>query len=141
MIERGVIRAIKGGLAEVEVTPTSPEACETCGGCEDQPRGPVLFVDAEEGMVPGRRVRIEVPEGGELGPAVVVFFLPVFAMVVGAVLGSMIPEWISGETGNSTGFALLGAVVLLVPVLILVRIVDRRRSRRGLGPRIVSLEG
>jgi sigma-E factor negative regulatory protein RseC len=127
-------------MAEVEVTPASPEACGSCGGCEEQPKGPVLFVDADERMAPGRRVKIEVPEGGELGPAVVVFFLPVLALVVGAILGSRIPAWTSAESGNSTGYALLGALVLLAPALIVVRIADRRRARAGSGPRIISIE-
>jgi len=140
MQERGIVRAVRGGLVEVEVLPASAEACRTCGSCEERPQGPVLLVDAAEGLAPGRRVVIEVPEGGELGPAVAVFLLPVLAILVGAILGAAIPGWISSESGNSTGYALLGAVVLLVPVLILVRIYDRSRGRRELGPRIVSIE-
>ena len=67
----------------------------------------------------------------------------VFARIilVGAVLGSMVPDWFSMESGSSTGYALLGAVVLLVPALIAVRIYDRSRNRRGLGPRIIRVEG
>jgi len=141
MKERGIVRVIRGGIAEVEVIPSSPEACRTCGGCEEQPQGPVLMVDSVDGLAPGSRVWIEVPEGGELGPAVAVFLLPVLAILVGAILGVQLPEWIAMESGSSTWFALLGAAVLLVPVLILVRVYDRSRSRRESGPRIVGIEG
>ena len=140
MKERGIVRAIRGGVAEVEVTPASPEACRTCGGCQEQPQGLALLVDAVDGLRPGSRVWIEVQEGGELGPAVAVFLLPVLAILIGAILGAKLPDWTTLGSGNSTWFALLGAVVLLVPVLILIRVYDRSRSRRELGPRIVDIE-
>lgn len=145
MKERGIVRAIRGGIAEVEVIPASPEACKTCGSCEDQPQGPALMVDAVDGLVPGSRVWIEVQGEGELGPAVAVFLLPVLAILIGAILGAMLPDWFlegtAWESIDSTWGALLGAVVLLIPVLILIRIYDRSRSRRELGPRIVGIEG
>jgi len=128
-------------MAEIEVVPSSPEACETCGSCEEKPQGPALMVDTVDGLVPGDRVWIEVQEGGELGPAVAVFLLPVLAILIGAILGARLPDWTTLEWGNSTWFALLGAVALLVPVLVLIRIYDRSRSRRELGPRIVDIEG
>ena len=129
----------------MNVLPASPEACKTCGGCEEPEHDAVLKVDAVEGLQPGSRVWIEVPDAGELGPAVVVFLLPVLAILIGAILGAMLPGWFAeGSTlgsGNPTWCALLGAVVLLVPVLILIRMYDRSRSRRELGPRIVGVEG
>jgi positive regulator of sigma E activity len=140
MQETGRVRLIRGGMAEVVVTPALADACRACGSCEDSSDGPVLMVDVVEGVRPGSRVVIEVPEGSDLGPAAVVFFLPVLFLLIGAVLGSMIPEWTSVEAIGSTGFAILGAVGFLLLSLILVRIYDRSRARRGLEPRIISVE-
>ncbi|MEN8152033.1 MAG: SoxR reducing system RseC family protein [Planctomycetota bacterium] len=145
MRERGIVRTISDGMAKVIVVPASPESCDSCGVCEDPSRNAEVTVEAVDGLYPGKRVWIEVPGDGELGPAVVVFLLPVLAILVGAILGAMLPGWFLGgtalESGTSTWFALLGVVLLLVPVLILIRIIDRGRSRRESGPRIVGIEG
>ena len=140
MRERGIVRAVRGGIAEVEVIPTSEEACRTCGGCEEQSDGPLLMADAVDGLHPGNRVWIEAPEEGELGHAAAVFLLPVLAILIGAILGAKLPEWTAWTSIGSTWGALLGAVVLLIPAVILIRIYDRSRSRRELGPRIVGIE-
>jgi sigma-E factor negative regulatory protein RseC len=139
MRETGYVRAVREGKAEVVVSPTAAEACASCGICEVGPMGTVLEVESVEGLEAGDRVDLEVSEPGSLGPAAVVFLVPVAALVAGAVLGARVPGWISGEGGTSTGAAVIGAFVMLGAAILAVRAYDRALNRRLAKPRIVRI--
>ena len=141
MMERGVIRTVRDGLAEVEVRPASQDACATCGSCADEPQGRLLEVKAAPGAEPGRRVLIEVRDEGGLGPAFVVFLLPVLALLIGAVLGSHVPSWTGSPDLSPTLAAILGALALLGLAILAVRSYDRAYgTKAGPRPRIVRFE-
>lgn len=140
MEERAIVRAVREGLVEVEVLPAKPEACGTCASCDEGVSGKLLELDSVPGLRPGSRVVLEVREARGLGPPAVAFLLPVVAVLVGAILGARIPGWIRRPGWSETGFALLGAVLLLAPACVAVRRYDRALGRRGVGPRIVRIE-
>jgi positive regulator of sigma E activity len=133
-IEQGIVRVVERGFAEVLMQPASADACSTCGTCGEGPQGRLLRVPAVPGVEPGRRVSVEVPEEeGDLKAALVVFLIPVLAIVLGAVVGS-------AAMADRTAGACLGAFALLVPAVLLVRWYDRRRGRAVPTARIVRLE-
>lgn len=141
MIEQGVVRSVQEGLVRIQVLSSSAESCASCGGCEAGADGRILEVTASEGLAPGRRVLLEVPEPGGLGPVLVVFLLPVLALVGGAVIGALTPSWTGWEFLSPTGFAFFGALVLLAPSVYLVRWYDRAVERKQARPRVLRIEG
>ena len=52
-------------------------------------------------------MQVEVEGEAALGPAMVVFLSPVVAVLLGAILGSMVPEW-AGRPGWSSALFGLG---------------------------------
>ena len=141
MEERAIVRAVRGSHVEVEVDPASPEACATCGSCDEGPSGRLLELDAVPGVRPGQWVVLEVREARGLGPPVMAFLLPVVAILVGTILGAAVPSRVGRPGWSQTGCALVGAVVLLALALVAVRRYDRALRRRGHEPRIVRIEG
>ena len=91
----------------------------------------LLEVEGEPGLVVGSRVRVEVRDGGELGPAAVVFLLPVIGIIAGVALGSLVPALISRPTWGGTLCAVGGAAAGLCLSLVLIRMYDRRYRRRS----------
>jgi positive regulator of sigma E activity len=131
MFERGIVRSVEGDRMEVLVAPRAPEACGSCGPCTETEEGWVLEVRTFPGAAPGTRVELEVPEESALGPAVVVFLLPVLAIVIGAALGQQIPEWGNWKSLPPLVGGLIGVIALLLPVLLVIRLYDRRVRRRA----------
>jgi len=141
MIERGVVRAVTEGTAEVEVTPAFAEACASCGICAGGPERRILVLESAEGLEPGARVVIELETPPELKSAVIVFFLPVVALLAGAVVGARVPGWLSLEAAQETWFAVMGAALFFGVAFLGVRAYDRAVSTRSRRPRIVRIEG
>lgn len=137
MIEKGVVRSVIDEMATVEVLPASAESCATCGGCAEGPAGRFLEIRNSMGLRPGQRVDLEVTGADELGPAAAVFLLPVVAILMGAVAGTLLvvsyPEM--GISQTLGGF--LGALALLLPAILAVRLYDRAYGRREARVRIL----
>ena len=113
------------------MSPASPDACGTCGSCADGPSGRILEVRSKLELRPGQRVELEVQSDGELGPAAAVFLLPVGALMVGAIVGTLVvTRWTSLGISNTLG-AFLGALTFLLPAVLAVRAYDRAYGRKG----------
>ena len=107
MIERGVVREVRWDLAEVLMTPDTPEACASCdtrGSCTEGPQGRILTVKAPQGTKPGQRVLVETDDGDEasLSAAAVVFLLA--AAGIGAVVLSNSNQQVAGQTFPKTTY-------------------------------------
>jgi sigma-E factor negative regulatory protein RseC len=133
------VRRVLGEVAEVEIMPASADSCASCGSCAEGPGGRILEIPAGPGIEPGRRVTVEVSEPGGLGPAFVVFLLPVLAIVLGATLGAAVPDWTGWKFLSATGFGFLGAVVFLLPVLFVIRRYDRRVQSASSRPKVIRV--
>ena len=137
MVERGVVRAVSGDRAEVEISPAAPEECRTCGVCDERPEGRVVVAAGGRGLAPGRRVEVEVGAAPAVAAAVVVFLLPVAALCAGALVGSRFPSWVGAGGVSETAGAVMGAVIALLLSLLVVRACDRWWRRRAPAARIV----
>ena len=137
MIEKGVVRSVDGEMATIEILPLSPESCESCGSCAEGPAGRVLEIRNTMDLYAGQRVELEVQGVGELGPAAVVFLLPVAAILLGAVIGNLVVAKYADLGISQTLGGILGSIAFLVPAILAVRWYDRAYSRKGAQVRII----
>ena len=77
----------------------------------------------------GDRVYVHVPDRGRIAGAVVLFLVPVLALLLGLVSGMWAAEQL-GLGQHATLGAGIAAVVLLVPSFFLIRWYDRRLTLR-----------
>jgi positive regulator of sigma E activity len=137
--ETGRVLEVAGETARVEVRPESVEACAGCRLCRDGEGGHYLELPAPPGLEQGQVVLVELPAGDDLRAAIVVFLLPVVALIAGAILGSMFPAWLSRPELGQTFCAAVGAGFCVGLAILVVRGYDRRYRKRVPGPRIVKV--
>lgn len=118
-IERGVVVSVRDGAADVRVVASA--ACEDCKGdcCRIDPEG-VVIEGARNiaGAGVGDEVEIEVPEGADLTAGLIVYALPVAALLAGYVAGNLIGG-AAGVNRDAAGAA--GAVACVSAGLLLLR--------------------
>jgi positive regulator of sigma E activity len=141
LIEKGVVRSVEGEMVTVEVLPSSPESCASCGSCADSPAGRTIELRSTMDLSPGQRVELEVKGVGELGPAAAVFLLPVTAILIGAVLGNQVLAWYPDLDLSPTLAGVLGALAVAIPVIVAIRLYDRAYGRRVPRVRILRTRG
>jgi len=139
MLERGVVQGIEDGLARIRIRVESAEACASCKVCAEEPDGRYLTAEALPGVQIGSRVEVTVPDDAALGPAVVVFLLPVVSIIVGAGLGSHMPTWLNRSDYSETLFGILGAMLLLACSALAIRWYDRSFRKSSRGARVVRI--
>lgn len=126
---------VDGDTALVKVADT--EACAACGAegtCAfGSPRkGRSLWVNDPVGVRPGDLVRVEITDQGLLAASLILYGIPLAALLAGAVIGQ-----VTGGEKRSFLFAALG-LALSVPV---VRLLGNRMPKGArFAARIVSAE-
>lgn len=135
MAEKGTVVEITDDVAKVELDET--EACGRCGLCRSAGRGKMLLeVEAVPGLAAGRKVLIE---GGEKSWAasIMLFLVPMVALVVGLVLGQYVRI---GGLSEESSSAILGTAFLAVSFTGAILWERRRRARRPPErPRVVMI--
>jgi len=133
--ERGIVVEVKPGRALVETTRSA--ACDSCGarhacGCMSGGREARVWVEDPLQVSPGDQVVIAVPEGTVLRASVLVYLVPVMALVLGALLGNGLAP--------SLGFSPdLGAAGLGLLAMVLAFLASRFLGGRTVqGPTIVG---
>ena len=133
--EKGTVVEIADDVAKVELDET--EACRSCRLCRSAGRGKMLMeVDVVPGLEAGRKVLIE---GGEKSWAasILLFLVPMVALVVGLALGQYVRI---GGLSEESSSAILGAAFLAVSFAGAILWERRRRSRRPPErPRVVMI--
>jgi len=130
MREQGVVTRIIPPDG-VEVSLQASEACVRCGACHPATDGRVgIEAVGVPGVKAGDTVEIEISTGGVVTTSFIVYLLPVFFLIAGYVVGSllagMLPIGISGETGG-----IGGAILLCAASFGVIRWYDRDVRRRG----------
>lgn len=107
---RGVVRAIDGGEAVVEVEQGGCGRCHEPGGCGGQQltqalcSGPKTYrVNNPAGAGIGEQVTVAVASGAVRRGANLAYVLPLLALVGGAAIGTQAVGDLGGIVGGSTG--------------------------------------
>lgn len=137
--ERGIIERVEAGIATIRVMRHSAcEHCESKGAC-DIFEGKEVLVDLpnELNARPGDEVELTVAGGSLLKLSIMVYFIPVLALVVGAYIGGL---W-----GPSMGLsATLGSVLTglgaMVITFLFLRMLDKSSgNKEGYAPRMTRI--
>jgi len=116
--ERGRVVEARAGRALVETTRSA--SCDSCGarhacGCMGGGREARVWVADPLGVAPGDRVIVAVPEGTVLRASVLVYLVPVLALVAGAVVGNELAP--SLGLSPDLGSAALGLISMVLAFL------------------------
>lgn len=136
MEEEGVVVAIEEGVARVRMSRGS--RCEGCRACSLLGGEPELELPATEGLEVGAKVLVEIPEQGSWLSPVLLFALPILALVGGVVVGE---QWRPAGLGGESASLVLGFGGLVLVFLVAV-VIDRAFVRgRQPQPRIARVLG
>ncbi|MCB2226627.1 MAG: SoxR reducing system RseC family protein [Desulfarculaceae bacterium] len=140
MQEEGVVIETMGGLAQVETM--QQEACKGCGArgaCQtlggDKRR--VIAAINQAGAKAGDKVLMIMARKGVLGASFLLYMVPVFALLAGAMVGKQLGPSYGLEA--QTGAVILGALSLLGAWLILRRVSKRLAGRKELTVKVVRI--
>jgi len=140
MREEGLVRAVHGGLAQVESVVS--DACQSCGAkgaCHSlggERKRQVTAVN-QAGAREGDLVQIAMPRAGALGAGALVYLGPVVALLAGGFAGDRLaPGWgWEAESG-----AVIGALAALAAAWIGLRWISARLARsKSLKVRVVRV--
>ena len=133
--EEGIVERVAAESAWVRIEKSG--ACASCssrGACHAlSEREMLVEVGNRLGAGPGDRVELSVPSGSLLKLSVLVYFVPVLALVVGAALAGAWAE--SAGMAQTLPAVVGGGVGLGMTLLILLRV---GRTARSIGPMTVD---
>ncbi len=137
MIEQGEVIAAAGSRARVRLPRN--DSCRACGLClfAGDGRGMILEAENPAGAGVGDRVEVELERRDPLAAAVLLFGLPLLAMLAGAGAG-----WaLAGRLGFSPdgGAVLLGALLTAGTFILVRRREIRRKQNPGTGVKILKI--
>lgn len=137
MIEQGEVIEAAGDRARVRLPRN--DSCRACGLClfAGEGRGMILEAENPVGAGAGDRVEVELERRDPLAAAVLLFGLPLLAMLAGAGAG-----WgLAGRLGcpPDGGAVLLGALLTAGAFVLVRRREIRRKKSPGKGPRILRV--
>ena len=137
--EQGVIEEVSGQKALVRIEKTS--ACATCGSrgaCEAvSDKAMIVEVTNDLGAGKGDRVEISVSSGSFLKLSILVYFLPVVALVAGALAGG---ELSAPLHLHPTLASILGGCSAMAVTFYALKRLDRSsRASRKFQPRMTRI--
>jgi sigma-E factor negative regulatory protein RseC len=128
-IEEGIIEKTSKRNAFVRIQPSS--ACASCGSrgtCDvSSDKRMVIEVSNDLQAKIGDRVQISMPEGSILKLSFLVYFLPVVALVAGAILGDRIAPFLNMEP---TPASVICGVSAMAAVFCVLKWLDRGSTAR-----------
>ena len=133
--EHARVVAVRAGKATVELAPE--ERCGACGLCSAFGGRMRIDLDAVDGLERGQTVIVAVPDSPSLRSILLLFGLPLAALVGGAALGQYRPFPGLGPDASSVVLAL----GLLLAAFLVAVAVDRKTGARGNArPAILRIE-
>jgi len=146
MRETGTVIRLCGGRAAIRIESPAPEVCRSCRACQaigPDRSGFVLWVDADDlaahPVQEGDQVTIDVALPSPWRAILLVFVVPLAALLTGLVLGS---QWTALQrwTGlGPQGAGLVGGGVLIALAFVVVWMGERRFEKRH-RPRVVEVK-
>ena len=118
----GIVSHVKDGQALIRLMPQ--ESCGHCGhdtSCGlSRKTGKEVWVSDDIGVSPGMMVRIDISSEGLLSATLILYGIPLFLLLAGAIIGQVI----RGEIGSA-----LGAGLGLFTGIPIVRLLSNRVAR------------
>lgn len=118
------------------------EHCATSGACHIGDDGRARMVEARNplGAAIGDRVRVAVSTRSFLQSGFLVYIAPLIALVIGAVVGKLVGERLSGGPNPDLLSAIFG-IFFLVGSFLLLKVGSRALSADAFRPQIVAILG
>ena len=129
-IEEGVIEKASKRKALVRIQPSSACAsCESRGTCDVTSDKKRMMIEVSNDLQAkiGDRVQISMPEGSLLTLSFLVYFLPIVALILGAVLGAKVGPVFNME---STSASIIGGGLAVGLVLFALKWFDQRSNAK-----------
>lgn len=115
MLERGTVVAVEQGRADIMIMPT--EKCDDCEICSEGAGGRRILEGASDpiGAAPGDVVELETPLKARRTAQLLVFVLPVAALVVGYLAGYLLSSLVDMDPDTlGAALAIIAAIVALL---------------------------
>jgi sigma-E factor negative regulatory protein RseC len=130
MYEIGIVKSIDGTIAKVVVARKS-SCCESCEKeiCDIPENGVETEAVNTAGAKVGQKVKVVMKSYTYVKGAMIIYVLPVVALIAGAILGKMyLPSFWGGV--DSDLLAALAGFLTLFTSLILVKIISSRMDKK-----------
>jgi sigma-E factor negative regulatory protein RseC len=130
MHELGKVKSIDGVIARVVVARKS-SCCESCEKdvCDIPDDGIETEAINEAGAKTGQKVKIVMKSYTFIKGAILLYVLPVFSLISGAILGKMYLPAYFVETDSDLLAALAGFVFFIISLLIIIFLADRMNKK------------
>jgi sigma-E factor negative regulatory protein RseC len=137
--EEGIVAEVHGTIAKVEILKKS--ACENCSASGTCHPGDQDLMEADNplGAVKGQRVKVVVAPQVYLKASLILYGIPMVAMVTGAILGKNAAVAYVGEP-NSDLWAFIAGMTCLVISFLFIRLYNNKVEKtREYKPVIVEI--
>ena len=137
MIEQGIVEKIEQNLAIVKIYKNG--SCEDCTLCESggRPNERVLQVKNSGKVNVGDMVEVKIPSQTIIKTSVMIFILPIVALIFGYLGGSYIGSKLGFDNGI---FSILVGIFFILLSLTSIRLFDRKMAKNGYNlPQIVRV--
>jgi len=126
--EQGIVEKVEDRRAMIRVNRTS--ACATCtsrGSCQMEKRDVVVEVANDLQAKVGDQVELSLPEGAVMKLSIIVYLLPIIALIIGAFTGASIGNAL---LLNASVSALAGGATLMILVFFFLKRLEKNPDFR-----------
>jgi sigma-E factor negative regulatory protein RseC len=130
MHEMGIVKSINGATAIVKVSKKT-SCCESCEKdiCDISEDGIETEAINEAGAKAGQKVKLVMKSYTFVKGAIVIYIIPVSALIAGAILGNLYLPGHFSETDPDL-LAVLGGFLLFFASLVLVKLIVSRMEKK-----------
>jgi sigma-E factor negative regulatory protein RseC len=141
--EIGVIESLEGELALIKAERTG--SCDHCASksmCNPSDGKEYIIVHAVNtiGAKEGEWVRFSVPVDSFLKASLIVYAIPLIALLIGSVIGRVLFPYVS-ESFSKDGISALTALIFLVASIFFVKLIGKHTDDEKYMPKIIQIIG
>ena len=140
--ETGIVEGLEGEYALVKAQRSgSCGSCASSSVCNPDGGGDEVVIHAinEAGAKIGDTVRIEVQTGAFIKASLLIYALPIVAMIFGAILGKYLYPHLTRFADSKDSVSAFVAFTFLIISLISVKLISSRESDAKFTPKIVGI--
>ena len=123
--EEGIVAEVEGGIAKVSIVRKG--ACDSCAAAEICHPGEESFMEAANplGAKKGQRVKVVVAPQTYLKASIILYGVPMAALVGGAIIGKNLAEYY-GAGAQSDLWAFIAGMTCLVVSFLFIRMYNKK---------------